>query len=78
MTAEMKRQEAINESWKRMYELDDEMLETVRRVAGDDREFCNACFSGNYPTGDITEEMLADIEADRIASANAPSPASTN
>ena len=56
----------------------DEMLETVRRVAGDDREFCNACFSGNYPTGDITEEMLADIEADRIASANAPSPASTN
>ncbi len=28
-------------------------------------KFCNACFNGEYPTGDITPEMLAAIEGDR-------------
>ncbi len=27
---------------------------------------CNACFSGSYPTGDVTEEQLARIEAERL------------
>jgi amidophosphoribosyltransferase len=27
---------------------------------------CNACFSGIYPTGDVTEEQLARIEAERL------------
>jgi len=27
--------------------------------------FCAACFDGVYPTGDITPELLADIEAER-------------
>ncbi len=27
---------------------------------------CSACFSGNYPTGDVTPEMLAEIEGERI------------
>jgi amidophosphoribosyltransferase len=27
---------------------------------------CNACFSGHYPTGDVTEEQLARIEAERL------------
>jgi hypothetical protein len=26
---------------------------------------CTACFSGEYPTGDITPEMLLQIEAER-------------
>jgi amidophosphoribosyltransferase len=28
-------------------------------------QFCNACFSGDYPTGDITPEVLAEIECER-------------
>jgi amidophosphoribosyltransferase len=28
-------------------------------------QFCNACFTGEYPTGDITQERLLAIEADR-------------
>jgi len=28
-------------------------------------EFCGACFSGVYPTGDVTPEILEEIEADR-------------
>jgi len=27
---------------------------------------CNACFSGVYPTGDVTEDQLARIEAERL------------
>jgi amidophosphoribosyltransferase len=27
--------------------------------------FCNACFSGVYPTGDVTPELLEQIEAER-------------
>jgi len=30
--------------------------------------FCNACFTGNYPTGDITPEMFDAIETDRLFS----------
>jgi hypothetical protein len=26
---------------------------------------CHACFSGSYPTGDVTPEMLLQIEAER-------------
>ena len=50
-----------------IYQGVDEMVRTVREAAGDDREFCSACFTGKYPTGDITDEMLADIETDRLA-----------
>ena len=28
-------------------------------------DFCNACFNGEYPTGDITPEVLAAIEGER-------------
>jgi amidophosphoribosyltransferase len=28
-------------------------------------QFCNACFTGEYPTGDITREVLAEIEGER-------------
>ena len=30
------------------------------------KEFCNACFTGVYPTGDITVEKLRDLEDDRV------------
>ena len=29
--------------------------------------FCNACFTGDYPTGDVTKEVLEAIEGDRRA-----------
>ncbi len=31
---------------------------------------CNACFTGVYPTGDVTPEMLAEIEAERLEKGN--------
>ena len=30
--------------------------------------FCNACFTGKYPTGDVTREMLSAIEVERNTS----------
>ena len=42
----------------------------VRAAGNKDLEFCKACFEGVYPTGDITERMLADIEQDRLAASN--------
>jgi amidophosphoribosyltransferase len=29
------------------------------------QDFCGACFSGVYPTGDVTPELLEDIESER-------------
>jgi amidophosphoribosyltransferase len=42
-------------------------------------QFCNACFSGRYPTGDISEEMLIEIERERLArgACRDPRPASS-
>jgi glutamine phosphoribosylpyrophosphate amidotransferase len=31
-------------------------------------QFCNACFTGEYPTGDVTREMLTAIETERSSS----------
>ncbi|MBK8980449.1 MAG: amidophosphoribosyltransferase [Planctomycetes bacterium] len=50
-----------------IYQGIDAMVRAVREVTGDHREFCMACFDGDYPTGDVTERVLADIEADRLA-----------
>jgi amidophosphoribosyltransferase len=30
------------------------------------KSFCKACMDGAYPTGDVTGEMLADIESERL------------
>jgi amidophosphoribosyltransferase len=43
----------------------DEMVAAVRAMRRD-VEFCRACFDGNYPTGDVTESMLSEIEAERL------------
>jgi amidophosphoribosyltransferase len=42
-----------------------DLLDAVREEPCGVREMCTACFSGNYPTGDITAEMLLRIERDR-------------
>lgn len=31
------------------------------------KEFCNACFNGDYPTGDVTEKRLQEIENERCS-----------
>ncbi|MFH0946339.1 MAG: amidophosphoribosyltransferase [Planctomycetota bacterium] len=44
-----------------------EDLEDATREGNDElTAFCNACFTGNYPTGDVTKETLSAIEGDRI------------
>ncbi len=47
-----------------------DMVDAVRwdEDEGAPMEFCMACFNGEYPTGDVTARMLADIETERLAS----------
>jgi amidophosphoribosyltransferase len=58
-----------------LYQSIGDMVDAVREAGKDGgagaTTFCSACFEGHYPTGDITEAMLSDIEQDRIA-ANVP------
>ena len=49
-----------------LYQTIEQMEDAVRTAGNKDLQFCNACFAGTYPTGDITESMIADIERDRI------------
>ena len=42
-------------------------LETsVREGNPELKQFCNACFSGRYPTGDVTTDVLDRIEGERL------------
>jgi len=50
-----------------LYQTIDEMVDAVRTAGNRQLEFCKACFEGVYPTGDITETMIQDIEQDRMA-----------
>lgn len=50
-----------------LYQTVDEMVDAVRVAGGNGMEFCTGCFEGEYPTGDITEGMISDIEEDRMA-----------
>ena len=50
-----------------VYQTVDQMEEAVRASGNSKLKFCKACFEGTYPTGDITEQMLSDIEQDRVA-----------
>jgi amidophosphoribosyltransferase len=43
----------------------DAMNEAARAGNPKIEKFCNACFTGDYPTGDVTREMLAAIEGER-------------
>jgi amidophosphoribosyltransferase len=44
-----------------------DMLQAVKPLHGEGHKFCTACFDGNYPTGDVTETMLSEIENERLA-----------
>jgi len=50
-----------------VYQTVAQMEDAVRAAGNGELEFCKACFEGKYPTGDITEGMIADIENDRVA-----------
>jgi amidophosphoribosyltransferase len=50
-----------------LYQSIEDMVEGVRNPGDTGTEYCKACFEGHYPTGDITESMLADIENERLA-----------
>ena len=54
-----------------LYQTIDEMVDAVRTAGNNKMEFCKACFEGVYPTGDITEKMIHDIEQDRLAASKA-------
>ncbi len=57
---------------KLMY-LDREAMNEAARAGNPNIEaFCNACFTGDYPTGDITVERLTAIAGDRCANRNEP------
>jgi len=49
-----------------IYQELEDLLDSVRDEQPAIKKLCNACFSGNYPTGDITSEMLLSIEDERI------------
>jgi amidophosphoribosyltransferase len=39
---------------------------SVREGNPDLKQFCDACFTGRYPTGDVTTDVLARIEGERL------------
>lgn len=50
---------------KVIYQTLDSLKEAVRLGNPKISSFCAACFDGIYPTGDVTPEMLKDIEKER-------------
>ena len=50
-----------------IYQSLDDLVGAVQDEAPDIENMCSACFSGDYPTGDITPRMLAQIEDERRA-----------
>ena len=49
-----------------IYQTLDDLLHAVRDGTPEMKQMCTACFSGNYPTGDVTPEVLLQIEQERI------------
>jgi amidophosphoribosyltransferase len=49
-----------------VYQTLENLVAAVREGNPQIQATCNACFSGVYPTGDVTEEQLARIEAERL------------
>jgi amidophosphoribosyltransferase len=47
----------------------DDLVDSVAEASPDMHQMCTACFSGEYPTGDITPKMLLNIERERLAAA---------
>lgn len=49
-----------------VYQTKEDMIKAAQMGNPKIKHFCTACFDGNYPTGDVTEEMLNDIEHERL------------
>jgi amidophosphoribosyltransferase len=52
------------------YQTLDDLVAAVREDRPKFERMCTACFSGDYPTGDITPQMLLQIEEERTERAN--------
>ncbi|MBS3819904.1 amidophosphoribosyltransferase [bacterium] len=50
---------------KVIYQSLDSLKKAVQMGNPELKEFCGACFDGNYPTGDVTPEILKAIEEER-------------
>ena len=44
-----------------LYQTIEQMEDAVRTAGNKKLEFCKACFTGTYPTGDITEQVQSDL-----------------
>jgi amidophosphoribosyltransferase len=55
-----------------IYQTIDGLERAVREEGAEELRFCNACFTGEYPTGDITAEVFAAWEADRKPTQDQP------
>lgn len=51
-----------------IYQDIDDMESAVRQRHKDIKSFCMACFTGDYPTGDVSKEMLETIACERKGS----------
>ena len=49
-----------------VYQALDDLVSSVADESPRIERMCTACFSGEYPTGDITSEMLLQIESERM------------
>jgi len=49
-----------------VYQTLDNLVASVREGNPAIEHTCHACFSGEYPTGDVTDESLARIESERL------------
>ena len=49
-----------------IYQTLDDLIGAVQDTNSEIKQTCTACFSGDYPTGDITPEMLLQIEEERL------------
>jgi len=49
-----------------LYQDLEDLENSVREGNPDLAQFCNACFTGRYPTGDVTQDVLDRIEGERL------------
>lgn len=54
---------------KLVYQDIDDMVDAVKAGNPEIEEFCMACFNGEYPTGDVTAEMIDKIAQERTCAA---------
>jgi amidophosphoribosyltransferase len=48
-----------------IYQTVDEMIKSALSGNKNIKNFCAACFTKNYPTGDITDETYSEFQQDR-------------